>query len=92
VALSGRGGGSAARPSAVSHRRIALGSVTAPTIRRGPAQRGQTRRPHREHAAEQRGPRHPSRRPRGRELLQPVEHPRPAAFRPDSSSISSRVS
>jgi hypothetical protein len=37
------GGGSAARPSAVSSRRTACGSVAAPRIRRGPAQRGQTR-------------------------------------------------
>ena len=33
------GGGSAASPSAPSRRRTAWGSVTAPTIRRGPAQR-----------------------------------------------------
>src|SRR5262245_60807548 len=38
----GPGGGSAARPRAASSRRTALGSVTAPRIRRGPPQR-QTR-------------------------------------------------
>jgi hypothetical protein len=37
------GGGWAASPSAPSKRRTASGSVTGPTIRRGPAQRGQTR-------------------------------------------------
>jgi hypothetical protein len=40
-AISG-GGGSPASPSAARSRRSAGGSVTAPTIRRGPAQRGHT--------------------------------------------------
>jgi hypothetical protein len=37
------GGGRVASPSPAKSRRTAWGSVTAPTIRRGPAQRGQTR-------------------------------------------------
>jgi hypothetical protein len=37
------GGGFAAKPSATSSRWTAGGSVTAPTMRRGPPQRGQTR-------------------------------------------------
>jgi hypothetical protein len=43
-AVTGRpGGGWAASPSAPSRRRTASGSVTVSRIRRGPAQRGQTR-------------------------------------------------
>ena len=37
------GGGWAASPSASGRRRTAWGSITAPTIRRGPAQRGESR-------------------------------------------------
>jgi hypothetical protein len=44
AAETGRpGGGAAASPSAAGSRRTACGSVTAPRIRRGPPQRGQTR-------------------------------------------------
>jgi hypothetical protein len=39
----GPGGGSAARPSAASRRRMACGSVTAPRVRRGPPKRSQTK-------------------------------------------------
>ena len=41
---AGTGGGSGANPSAARSRRTAWGSVTAPTIRRGPAQRGHSGR------------------------------------------------
>jgi hypothetical protein len=59
------GGGSGASPSAARSRRTAWGSVTAPTIRRGPAQRGQTRTSIANTPVEEPGPRQPSRRPRG---------------------------
>jgi hypothetical protein len=43
AARTGPGGGSGASPNAARSRRTACGSVTAPRIRRGPPQRGQTR-------------------------------------------------
>jgi hypothetical protein len=56
----GAGGGSAARPSAASSRRTG-GSVTAPRIRHGPAQRADEH-VNREHPAQQRRPGQPTRR------------------------------